>query len=170
MHLKLYIIDLLKVGNTMSEITGILEKEAQSETVPIFGYELIREVLIPDILGEETPKILYWAGKSLARKYPLESTSDIITFFKQAGWGDLKIVKENKNEQILELSSEMIEKRMKANGNTTFQLEAGFLAQQYENQKQAITETFEHPRKRSEKVQFTVKSDLKDFVKLETQS
>lgn len=160
----MYIIDLLKVGNTMSEMTGILEQEALSDTVPIFGYELIREILIPDILGEETPKILYWAGKSLARKYPLDSISDIIAFFKQAGWGDLAVIKEDKNEQILELWSDIIAKRIKANKNTTFQLEAGFLAQQYERQKQQITEAFEHPRKRSAKVQFTIKWDMKDFT------
>ncbi|WP_428909320.1 YslB family protein [Niallia sp. Krafla_26] len=132
--------------------------------VPAFGYELIREVLIPDILGEETPKILYWAGKNVARKYPLESLSDIIPFFKQAGWGDLQVIKESKSELVLELSSEMITKRIKENGKSTFQLEAGFLAQQVENQKQAITEAFEHPRKRSGKVQITVKWDMKDFA------
>ncbi|WP_338470446.1 YslB family protein [Niallia sp. XMNu-256] len=148
----------------MSEMLEVKEQETLSETVPVFGYELIREVLLPDILGEETPKILYWAGKNLARKYPLKSASEIITFFKQAGWGDLRVVKESKNEQILELSSEMIVNRMKTNGKTTFQLEAGFLAQQYEGQKQVITEAFEHPKKRSAKVQFTIKWDMKDFA------
>ena len=57
--------------------------------------------MIPEILGEETPKILYWAGKKLARKYPLESISEIIDFFKQAGWGDLQIVKEKQKMNLI---------------------------------------------------------------------
>ena len=53
----------------------------------MFGYELLREILIPEILGEETPKILYWAGKHIARKYPLDTISDIIRFFSASGLG-----------------------------------------------------------------------------------
>ena len=148
----------------MTETMGVLEQEQEVpiRTVPAFGYELIREVLIPDILGEETPNILYWAGKKLARKYPLESIPDIINFFKEAGWGDLYIAKESKNELLLELTSEIISQRLKENKKSFFQLEAGFLAQQLENQKQVISEAFEHPRKRSSIVEITVKWDMKD--------
>ena len=71
----------------MSESTVILDQDTTSETVPVFGYELLRETLLPEILGEETPKILYWAGKHIARKYPLDSISDIIRFFPASGLG-----------------------------------------------------------------------------------
>lgn len=148
----------------MSETTVILDQETPSETVPVFGYELIREILIPEILGEETSKILYWAGKNIARKYPLDSISDIIVFFKQAGWGNLHVVKESKDELIVELSSDLITNRIKNKKNAAFQLEAGFLAQQFERQKQVVTEAFEHPRKRSSKVQITIKWDIKDLT------
>jgi predicted hydrocarbon binding protein len=149
----------------MSETTVIVDQNTMSETVPIFGYELLRETLIPEILGEETPKILYWAGKHIARKYPLDSISDLIIFFQQAGWGDLQIVKESKSELIAELSSDIISHRIKSKASTNFQLEAGFLAQQIERQKEVVTETFEHPRKRSStKVQFTIKWDNKDLT------
>lgn len=146
----------------MNETTVILDQDTTSETVSVFGYELLRETLIPEILGQETPKILYWAGKHIARKYPLDSISDTIDFFQQAGWGELQIVKESKNELIAELSSDIITKRIKNKASTNFQLEAGFLAQQIERQKEVMTETFEHPRKRSTKVQFTIKWDEKD--------
>ena len=148
----------------MSESTVILDQDTTSETVPVFGYELLRETLLPEILGEETPKILYWAGKHIARKYPLDSISDIIDFFQQAGWGELQIVKESKSELMAELSSDIITKRIKSKASTNFQLEAGFLAQQIERQKEVVTETFEHPRKRSTKVQFTIKWDKKDLT------
>ena len=71
--------------NTATE----LNQEIESETIPIFGYELMREVLLPEILGDDSPAILYWAGKQLARKYPLKDFEEIIDFFKQAGWGKL---------------------------------------------------------------------------------
>ncbi|MFL6556844.1 MAG: DUF2507 domain-containing protein, partial [Bacillus sp. (in: firmicutes)] len=35
----------------------------EPRTISIFGYELIRDILLPEILGKDTPEILYWAGK-----------------------------------------------------------------------------------------------------------
>ena len=92
----------------------------------------------------------------------MESLSDVTDFFNKAGWGDLSFLSEKKNELQLTLSSPLITKRIQSNGSTHFQLEAGFIAQQIEIQKEVISETFEHPRKRGGKVQFTVKWDKKD--------
>jgi len=144
--------------------TAELKQESDSETVPAFGYELIREVLLPEILGSDTPEILYWAGKKLARKFPLESFTEIIDFFKRTGWGDLTIKSETKSELELELSSNRIAQRIQNKEPHHFQIEAGFLAEQIEVQKQVITETYEHPRKRNRKVYFTVKWDKKDAI------
>jgi predicted hydrocarbon binding protein len=149
------------LSETLSEE---LAQVQDSETVPAFGYELIREVLIPELLGSDTPEILYWAGKKLARKFPLQSFTEIIDFFKRAGWGDLSIKSETKSEFELELSSNLITKRMKNQEPRYFQIEAGFLAEQIEIQKQVIAETFEHPKKRNGKVSFTVKWDKKDSI------
>lgn len=138
-----------------------LEQEPYS--VPVFGYELIREILLPSILGKETAAILYWAGKDLARKYPLQTLEEIIDFFAKAGWGSLSSKSEGKNELLLELTSPIIIERFhKKNESTTFGLEAGFLAQQTEQIKNVIAECYEHPKKRSGKVVFTVKWDNKD--------
>ena len=133
-------------------------------TIPMnaFAYELIREELLPDIIGKELDRILYWAGKNLARKYTLETFEDIIVFFRQAGWGDLSIVEQNRRELQLQLTSPLIGERYKNKQNTTYQLEAGFLAQQTQQQRQVIAEAYEDPKKRSEKVLFTVKWDAKD--------
>lgn len=62
--------------------------------VPAFGYELIREDLLNELLGEDTPDILYWAGKQIARKYPLFSINEIKEFFTNAGWGTLELIHE----------------------------------------------------------------------------
>ena len=134
----------------------------EPRSVSIFGYELIREILLPEILGKDTPEILYWAGKRLARKYPLKNYDEIITFFANASWGQLVIKSESKDELELELNSPLIVSRVKSKAEHYFQLEAGFLAQQIELLKEVSTETFEHPNKKSNKVQFTVKWDKKD--------
>lgn len=136
--------------------------EPEPRTISMFGYEIIREHLLPDILGKDTPEILYWAGKRLARKFPLPDLEKLIEFFANASWGQLVIIKETKNEMELELFSPLIVSRVKTKAEHFFQLEAGFLAQQIEMQKEVIAETFEHPVKKANKVQFTVKWDRKD--------
>ncbi|MBY0124012.1 YslB family protein [Bacillus sp. S/N-304-OC-R1] len=147
------------MNETASELKTI---EQKADSISVFGYELIREILLHDILGDDTPEILYWAGKRLARKYPLESVSEIIDFFQQASWGNLALLKESKNEMEFELSSSFIKERYQKNNECTFQLEAGFIAQQIEMQSEVICEAFEHPNKRKGKIQFTVKWDKKD--------
>lgn len=140
------------------------ELSIDEDSVPVFGYELIREVLIPSILGKETSAILYWAGKDLARKYPLQSFDEIIDFFSKSGWGHLSTIKEGKSELQLELTSPLVAKRLAESKNSTFQLEAGFLAKQVEMQQEVISECFEHPKKRAGKVIFTIKWDKKDPI------
>lgn len=146
-------------------MSELVKNDIREETISIFGYELIREVLLPEILGDDTPEILYWAGKKIARIYPLDNISEIIVFFKDAGWGNLTIINETKNELELELSSTIITKRMQDQTKPSFQLEAGFLAEQIETQRNVVTEAYEHSKKRAAKVCFIVKWDQKDAVK-----
>jgi predicted hydrocarbon binding protein len=133
-------------------------------TVTVFGYELLREVLLPEILGKDTPEILYWAGKRIARKYPLKTFDEIVDFFSNASWGDLSLKNETKDELEFELISPLLVSRVKSKAEHFFQLEAGFLAEQIELQKEVVAETFEHPAKKSNKVRFTVKWDKKDSI------
>lgn len=150
----------------MKDSTAV-ELHLQSEeprSVSIFGYELIREAILPEVLGKDTPEILYWAGKRLARKYPLKTFDEIVDFFAKASWGQLVLTNERKDEMEFELVSPLIVSRVKSKAEHYFQIEAGFLAQQIENQKQVIAETFEHPAKKANKVQFTVKWDRKDSI------
>ncbi|MDR4948792.1 YslB family protein [Neobacillus cucumis] len=136
----------------------------EPRTISLFGYELIREVLLPEILGKDTPEILYWAGKRLARKYPLEDFDQVIEFFHNASWGQLDVKKEVKNEIEIELLSPLLVSRVKSKAEHFFQLEAGFLAQQIELQKGVVAEAFEHPIKKGNTVLFTVKWDSKDYL------
>ena len=136
----------------------------EPRNISIFGYELIREVLLPDILGKDAPEILYWAGKRLARKYPLKTIDEVIQFFSRAAWGDITIKNEKKDELEFELISPLLVSRVKSKAEHFFQLEAGFLAQRIEYQKEAVAETFEHPVKHAQNVLFTVKWDKRDKI------
>ncbi|XRG77323.1 YslB family protein [Rossellomorea sp. GAMAL-10_SWC] len=129
-----------------------------------FGYELIRNDLLNDLLGKEQNDILYWAGKMIARKYPLATFEEIIEFFDQAGWGTLTVEEEKKQEVHLTLSSELITYRDQQKKNVSYQLEAGFLAMQIQQQIDVIAETYEEQSKRGDKVKFQVKWDLKDPI------
>jgi predicted hydrocarbon binding protein len=152
----------LKENTTIAEEHSIDSEEPKN--ISLFGYELLRETVLPEILGNDAPEILYWAGKRVARKFPLPDYNEIIEFFTKASWGLLEIKSENKDEIEFELTSSLTIPRVKSKHEHYFQLEAGFLAQQIETQKGATAETFEHPSKKGNKVQFTVKWDKKDTI------
>ncbi|WP_034645706.1 YslB family protein [Bacillus methanolicus] len=139
--------------------------DSDSPVVTAFGYELIRDILLPELLGKDEPEILYWAGKRLARQFPLKNFDEMCVFFQKASWGTLIITNESSNELEVELTGGIISQRLQSKKDISFQLEAGFIAQQIELQKQVVAEAFEHPRKKGSKVQFTVKWDKKDIVK-----
>jgi predicted hydrocarbon binding protein len=139
-------------------------EELKDIQAPAFGLELLREVLLPDILGSDHPQMLYWAGKGLARKYPVQSIEEISAFFETAGWGSLTLLHNKKNEMEFELSSDLISIRLKKANEFTFQLEAGFIAEQLQMMNNYITETYEQVKKRANKVVFTVKWDHKDML------
>lgn len=142
----------------------IEQSEIKELQIPAFGYELIREILIQDILGEDSYHILYWAGKQLARKFPLTSMGEVVIFFQDAGWGQLIIEKETKNEMELTLTGEIINRRLDLYSNCHFQLEAGFLAEQCVLQKKFYSEAIADIKKRSNRIVFTIKWDTKDPV------
>ena len=135
-------------------------------TTSLFGYELIRDVVIPNLLGTDTHEILYWAGKELARQYPLENRQDIIRFFDKAGFGLIELNKKQRNKQIYTLSGEIVEVRLNQ-AEPSFNLEAGFLAEQIQSQDGIYTEALTEVNKKTKMVTFTVQSDLKDRLSIE---
>ncbi|KIL44628.1 YslB family protein [Jeotgalibacillus soli] len=142
------------------------ESSETPKQISLFGYSLIRDVLVPELLGTHTNEILYWAGKNLARKYAVQNEEELIHFFKKADWGNLQLVKQRKEEIILELTGPFLEERMKMNQAEYFTLEAGFLAEQYAMLKQYQTEAIYEPQKRKATVQFVIKWDSRDPYEL----
>lgn len=130
-------------------------------TVPSFGYEIIRDYLLPSILGKHEKDVLYWAGKDLARKFPCTDIQLIISFFQDAGWGVLTLEKEEKDGYIFHLTNDAdllkVEER-------SFRLEAGFIAQQIQALQGCLTECFDEKREKQQQVIFTLKWDKKEKV------
>lgn len=143
---------------------SLTKKENKQQEVPMFAYELLRDVLIPDLLGDDIFEISYLAGKNLARKFPLLSIDEALSFFAEAGWGHLQIVHEKRNEYKLELSGWTVERRLQINSQSCFRLESGFIAEQVQSMKQALAEAFEEIDKKQMKVIITVRWDKNDPV------
>lgn len=140
-------------------------KNEVKPTVPVFAYELVRDILIPELLGSDNHEISYWAGKHIARRFPLLSLDEAIAFFKEAGWGHLHIVREKKNEYLLELSGSIVERRLLMNSDPCFRLESGFLAEQVQSMKQVTAETFEEIQKKKGQITFIIRWDHKAILK-----
>ncbi|WP_413379246.1 DUF2507 domain-containing protein [Alkalihalobacillus sp. 1P02AB] len=137
-----------------------MEQESTNEST-LFDYDLIRNDLLHELLGTEHDQILYWGGKSLARKHVLHTIDEIIHFFENAGWGTLEIQKNKAQAKTLELHGHWMGKK----DARCYQLEAGFLAQQIEQMQQQITEaTYEKKRKQ---VTFQIHSDKYDRSELD---
>lgn len=101
----------------------------------------IRDVLLPLVLGTETNGILYWIGKDLARQYPVATTDELVALTHQLGLGTLTRVRQQRTATTWQLSGPVVSERMALQKeNTSFTLEAGFLAKQIEFQTNRVTE------------------------------
>lgn len=95
---------------------------------PLFGQLMLRDLLLPDLLGEETSNIAYWAGRDLARQLPV-AEADLTKLFEQVGFGTLTPTAAKKQERHYLLSGSVVETRIANFKQPDFRLEAGFLAQ-----------------------------------------
>ncbi|GAK48027.1 hypothetical protein LOSG293_170290 [Secundilactobacillus oryzae JCM 18671] len=129
----------------------------------LFGLALLRDVVLPDLMGDDVNNILYFEGKKLARRFPLANQSDEITFFEQAKFGHLEQVKTTTKQVVWLLSGIEVEPRLKQ--PESFMLEAGFLAQQVEQQLGFIAEA--EVKKEKHGIEITVHVDPKDLLEAE---
>ncbi|MFD2046257.1 DUF2507 domain-containing protein [Ornithinibacillus salinisoli] len=93
------------------------------------GYDILRYISLPDVLGSEADTLLYFMGKNLARKFEIGSLGDVVYFFEKCGWGKLELFKEKKNELIFHLLSDAVVQRLQAPLQANFRLETGFLTE-----------------------------------------
>lgn len=159
------ILVIMVYESGVSEMTENEQNDYEENLlVSSFGLDLLRNYLIPEILGDEAPHIMYWAGKDLARKFPLESLHEVAVFFEKASWGKISIIKEKKDELRILLEGDMVDSRFRIQENPTFKLEAGFIAEQLQAQKKLYTESYDEIDKRKKQVTIIVKWDRKETI------
>lgn len=133
--------------------------EKEHSHVTSFGYELLRDHVLASILGKHEKDILYWAGKDLARKFPLYAMEEAITFFQEAGWGKLELEKTTKDSAFYTLHTNNLPQ---SGTSRTHRLEAGFLAEQQQKIGGYLTECYDEQAKKNGIVSFHIKWDVKE--------
>lgn len=136
--------------------------DSEMKTIPTFGYELIRDHILRTVLGKHEEDVLYWAGKELARKFPLFSLDEASSFFMQAGWGELTLDKETKDQHTYTLTAD--EDILKIS-ERCFRIEAGFLAEQTQKLNGFLTECYDEKNIKRNTVTFNVKWDEKTPIR-----
>ncbi|GAX05234.1 hypothetical protein IWT25_00538 [Secundilactobacillus pentosiphilus] len=138
---------------------------SDSESAPLFGKALFRDVVLNDLLGTDAGSIAYWEGKQLARRFTLGSIQDLVSFFQQAELGDLMLQKQSAKQWQFTLSGKPVTSRLSLQPDATFSLEAGFLAQSAQQMVGVVAETEmgEKP-KHADGISLVVHLDPRDAV------
>lgn len=124
-----------------------------------FASLLLRDGLLQNLLTDDYATITYWAGKELARQFPLESITEVSEFFETAAFGQVEIIYQSESEQQWVLSGPVVADRLKLNRQADFSLETGFLAQQVELQNEAVSEGYFQVITRKNAVTITIMVD-----------
>lgn len=120
------------------------------------GYDVLRYISLPELLGRETDTLLYFMGRNLARKLVFNTIEDIYLIFDKMGWGKLELIKNKRKEITFSLMSDSVVNRIKASFDTEFRLEAGFLAEAIQQLKETEAECTEVINEKIMQVEFSV--------------
>src|SRR5699024_329236 len=120
------------------------------------GYDILRYVSLPQLLGKESDTIMYFLGKSLSQTVEIHSIDDIILFFKQLGWGALDPVKEKRKSSTFHLLDDSIVQKLQSSLEIDFRYESGFLAGACEQLYGTECECIEKIHHKIYQVEFTI--------------
>ncbi|PAV27638.1 hypothetical protein CIL05_20975 [Virgibacillus profundi] len=120
------------------------------------GYDVLRYISLPELLGTQSDPLLYFMGRNLARKLEIKAMEDLYFIYEKLGWGQLELVKEKKKELVFHLMADSVAERLQASFHTEFRLEAGFLAEAVHMIKEIDCECTEEINKKIHQVEFTV--------------
>lgn len=62
--------------------------------MPYLGYHFLRETLTSSLLGESESPILFWMGRDIGKRIPIESPSGLVLPFIRLGLGKLELAEE----------------------------------------------------------------------------
>ncbi|WP_010099051.1 YslB family protein [Ornithinibacillus scapharcae] len=120
------------------------------------GYDLLRYISLPDLFGSEAEALLYFMGRSMARKFNIQAIGDVIYFFEKVGWGRLELFKEKNKKLEFHLLADSVVQRLAMPIEAEFRLEAGFLAEAMSILKGVDCECVEEVRSKIHQVEFTI--------------
>ncbi|WP_068674551.1 DUF2507 domain-containing protein [Oceanobacillus sp. Castelsardo] len=120
------------------------------------GYDALRYIGLPEVLGKEANSLLYFIGKNLARKIEIDSLETLILIFETFGWGKLELIKEKKNELIFHLMDDSVVLKLNAPFHADFRLESGFLAEAIQQIEGRECECIEEINKRIYTIKFAI--------------
>lgn len=106
---------------------------SQSEN-NLYAVTLLRDRLLPELLQDDESNVLYWAGKELARGISLTGITALETFFMEASFGLLTLISQADMTFQWRLEGPIVMARLQDNTSASFALEAGFLAEQVQQQ------------------------------------
>src|SRR5699024_3135793 len=72
------------------------------------GYDMLRYINLPNLLGDEAHTILYFMGKDLARNLEIKKIEDLYYIADKLGWGRLELVKEKKQSLTFHLMADAV--------------------------------------------------------------
>ncbi|MFD1465125.1 YslB family protein [Lapidilactobacillus mulanensis] len=133
-----------------------------TESPETFHALFSREILLPELLGDDTEDLTYWLGKRIARQFPLATFADTTQFFQTVRWGDLTIGEHKKGTTTLFLDGKIVSARLALVDHGGFNLETGFLAETFQQQNGYLTEATYTVDQKQNQVVITLQSDLKD--------
>lgn len=120
------------------------------------GYDALRYIGLPEILGKEADSLLYFMGKNIARNIEIDSLETLILIFETFGWGKLELIKEKKKELIFHLMDDSIALKLNGPFHTDFRLESGFLAEAIQQIEGRECECMEEINKRIYTIKFSI--------------
>ncbi|MEN1968293.1 DUF2507 domain-containing protein [Lentibacillus sp. N15] len=120
------------------------------------GYDVLRYMGLPELLGTQADTLLYYLGKNLARKLDITSMEAIYDSFDKLGWGRLELIKEKRKELVFHLMADSVANRINGPFPAEFRIESGFLAEALQYVKGVSCECVEEIHKKIFQVEFTV--------------
>ena len=127
-----------------------------------FGYEILRDHVLPSILGTHEDEILYWAGKEVAENSQFSALMNFLYSFRKPVGVHFISKRRRKDEAFYSLKNDFGTN----NQNRSCQLEAGFIAEQYQKLNGLLTECYGESNAKDGLVHFQVKWDLKTKIEV----
>lgn len=114
------------------QLSALLPQEtiayAERMNMPYLGYHLLRERLTPALLGDSESAILYWLGKDIGQKIPIQSPAGIILPFMRLGLGQLDLIDQSERRIHFKLTHTIFSCMSEQRLACALSLECGIIA------------------------------------------